>query len=395
MKSPVGDVIPTRERRVRALPRQASGSPGPAGSSGSPGPARTGPRGWSERAPSRLHHSRPTDPGYVRVRHGRGFRYRDAEGAPLRDPDALARIRELVIPPAWRDVWICTRPDGHLQAVGTDAAGRRQYLYHPAFRAEQERAKHDHVLDVAEALPALRETVEEHLADRGLTRRRVLATAVRLLDLGFFRVGSDRYTELHNSYGLTTLLREHARRRRGAVVFTYTGKHGREIVLPVTDPAACRTLTALLRRRGEDDRLLAYWERRAWHEVSGDDVNAYLKEQAGLDITAKDFRTWHATVMAAVALAVSQGAVRSETARRRAVARAAREVAGYLGNTPAVCRASYINPRVIELYEEGVTIAPALPRLGDGVDPGAPATHGPAERAVLHMLRTGRPPKGV
>ncbi|MFI0739374.1 DNA topoisomerase IB [Streptomyces sp. NPDC021100] len=388
-KSSAAAVVPARDgrrARARTLPRQASG---PAV------PARSDVRDWTRRAPSRLHHSRPTEPGYVRVRHGRGFRYRDAEGAPLSDPDALARIRALVIPPAWRDVWICARPDGHLQAVGTDAAGRRQYLYHPAFRAEQERAKHDHVLDVAEVLPALREAVEAHLTDRGLTRRRVLATAVRLLDLGFFRVGSDRYTELHNSYGLTTLLREHARRRRGAVVFTYVGKHGRETVLPVSDPAACRTLTALLRRSGGGDRLLAFWERRVWHDVSGDDVNAYLKEQAGLDITAKDFRTWHATVMAAVALAVSQGAAaRSETARRRAVARAAAEVAGYLGNTPAVCRASYINPRVIELYEEGVTIASALPRLGDGVDPGVPATHGPAERAVLRMLRTGRPPEG-
>ncbi|MGI5341087.1 DNA topoisomerase IB [Streptomyces sp. CA-181903] len=385
-KSSVGVVIPAPDRRrARTLPRQASGPAVPVGTD-------VGDR--TRRAPSRLHHSRPTEPGYVRLRHGRGFRYRDADGAPLRDPDALARIRALVIPPAWRDVWICARPDGHLQAVGTDAAGRRQYLYHPAFRAEQERAKHDHVLDVAEALPALREAVEGHLADRGLTRERVLATAVRLLDLGFLRVGSDRYAELHNSYGLTTLLREHARRRRGAVVFTYIGKHGREIVLPVSDPAACRTLTSLLRRRGGGDRLLAYWERRAWHDVSGDDVNAYLKEQAGLDITAKDFRTWHATVMAAVALAVSQGAARNETARRRAIARAAAEVAGYLGNTPAVCRASYINPRVIELYEEGITIAPALPRLGDGVDPGVPATHGPAERAVLCMLRTGRPPEG-
>ncbi|MEU4211540.1 DNA topoisomerase IB [Streptomyces sp. NPDC026206] len=341
----------------------------------------------------RLHHSRPTDPGYTRMRHGRGFRYLDARGEPLRDPDELARIRALVIPPAWRDVWICTRANGHLQAVGTDDAGRRQYLYHPQFRAEQEQAKHDHVLDVAEALPAVREAVEAHLGDRGLTRQRVLATAVRLLDLGFFRIGSDRYTELHNSYGLTTLLREHSHCEGGAVLFTYTGKHSKEIIQTVADPAACRSLTALLRRCGGGDRLLAYWEHRAWHDVNSADVNAYLKELAGLDITAKDFRTWHATVMAAVALAVSQSTAHSETARRRAIARAAREVAGYLGNTPTICRASYINPRVIELYEEGVTIAAALPRLGDEGAYGIPATQGPAERAVLHMLRTGHPPR--
>jgi DNA topoisomerase I len=343
----------------------------------------------------RLHHSRPADPGYRRLRHGRGFRYLDHRGEPLRDPAELARIRALVIPPAWRDVWVCTRANGHLQAVGTDAAGRRQYLYHPQFRAEQEQAKHEHVLDVAETLPTVRESVEGHLRERGLTRHRVLATAVRLLDLGFFRIGSDRYAEANNSYGLTTLLREQSHRRAGAVLFRYTGKYGKENVQTVADPAACRCLTALLRRRGGGDRLLACWERRVWHDVSGEDVNAYLKELAGLEITAKDFRTWHATTLAAVALAVSQPAARSGTARRRAVARAVREVAGYLGNTPAVCRASYINPRVIELYEEGVTVAAALPRLGDEGTYGIPATRGPAERAVLHMLRNGSAPRAA
>lgn len=337
----------------------------------------------------RLHHCGPTDPGYRRVPHGRGFRYLDALGEPLRDPAELARIRGLAIPPAWRDVWICTRPNGHLQAVGTDAAQRRQYLYHPQFRAEQEQAKHEHVLDVAEVLPAVREAVEGHLSDRGLSRQRVLATAVRMLDLGFFRIGSDRYTEANNSYGLTTLLREHSHCQAGAIVLTFTGKHGKEIMKTVAEPATCRTLTALRRRRGDGDRLLSYWQQHTWHELTGDDINTYLKELAGLDVTAKDFRTWHATVMAAVALALSQSVARSETARRHAIARAAREVAGYLGNTPAVCRASYINPRVIELYEEGVTVAAALPQLGGEGAYGIPATQGPAERAVLRMLRTG------
>ncbi|NUV52174.1 DNA topoisomerase IB [Streptomyces coelicolor] len=343
----------------------------------------------------RLHHSRPTDAGYRRLRHGRGFRYLDVTGEPLRDREELARVRALVVPPAWTEVWICARANGHLQAVGTDAAGRRQYLYHPRFRAEQEAAKHEHVLDVAETLPALREAVEGHLGDRGLTRSRVLATAVRLLDLGFFRIGSDRYAELNNSYGPTTLLKEHSSCRSDAVLFSYTGKHGKDIIRTVADPAACRSLTALLRRRGGGDRLLAYWEGRAWHDVSNADVNAYLKELAGLEVTAKDFRTWHATVMAAVALAVSEPAARSETARKRAVARAVREVSGYLGNTPAVCRASYINPRVIELFEEGVTVAPALPHLGHEAAHGVPATQGVAERAVLTMLRTGAPSAGT
>ncbi|SDJ47583.1 DNA topoisomerase IB [Streptomyces indicus] len=338
----------------------------------------------------RLFHSRPSDRGLRRVRHGRGFRYLDGHGDPVRDPEELARIRGLAIPPAWQDVWICARANGHLQAVGTDDAGRRQYLYHPQFRAEQEQAKHEHVLDVAETLPAVREAVERHLRERGLTRNRVLATAVRLLDLGFFRTGSDRYTEQHQSFGLTTLLREHARCRAGGVDFTYHGKHGKDLVQTVADPAVCRSLTALLRRRNGGDRLLAYWEHRTWHGVTGEDLNAYLKELAGLGITAKDFRTWHATVMAAVALAVSRSVARSETARRKAVARAVREVAGYLGNTPAVCRASYINPRVIELYEEGVTVAADLPHLGEESADGVPATQGHMERAVLRMLRAKR-----
>ncbi|POX36748.1 DNA topoisomerase [Streptomyces sp. Ru73] len=342
----------------------------------------------------RLCHTRPTDRGYTRRRHGRGFRYLDANGRPLRDPAALERIKALVIPPAWRDVWICARPNGHLQAVGTDAAGRRQYLYHPQFRAEQEASKHEHVLDVAAALPRVRETAEAGLSGRGLTRDRVLAAAVRLLDLGFFRVGSERYADLHHTYGLTTLLREHARCRGGEIVFGFPGKHGKEQVRAVADPATCRCVTALLARRGGGDRLLAYWQRPDWHDVTSADVNGYLKDAAGLEITAKDFRTWHATVMAAVALAVSQGAARGETARRRAIARAVREVADHLGNTPAVCRASYINPRVVELYEEGITVAPALDRLGEGGARGVPATQGAVEQAVLRMLRTGRPPAG-
>ncbi|MTE22205.1 DNA topoisomerase IB [Streptomyces sp. TRM43335] len=341
-----------------------------------------------------MRHVRPDGPGYARVRCGRGFRYLDTAGRPLRDRAEVERIKALVIPPAWTDVWICPEPDGHLQAVGTDAAGRRQYLYHPGFRAEQEQAKHEHVLDVAEALPRIREAVEAHTSLRGLTRERVLGTAVRLLDLGFFRVGGERYAELNNSYGLTTLLREHAESARGTVTFSYTGKHGREIVRAVADPATCRAVRALKRRRGGGDRLLSYWDRPVWREVTGEDLNAYLKDLGGVDITAKDFRTWHGTVLAAVALAVSRFADGSATTRRRAVARAMREVSEYLGNTPAVCRASYVNPRVIELYEEGVTIAPALHRLGDGAAFGVPATQGAVEGAVLRMLRTGRPPSG-
>ncbi|GAB3117019.1 DNA topoisomerase IB [Streptomyces calidiresistens] len=341
----------------------------------------------------RLRHTRPTDPGFTRRRHGKGFRYLDTEGRPLRDPAHLERIKGLVIPPAWRDVWICPLPNGHLQAVGTDAAGRRQYLYHPRFRAEQERAKHEHVLEVAEVLPRLRERTAVELTGRGLRRERVLATGASLLDLGFFRIGGDRYANENGSYGLTTLLREHVGIRRGVVTFNYPAKHGQWQEQAVAAPEILRSVIALKRRRSGGDRLFAYWDRPAWRNVSGEEVNAYLREAGeGVELTAKDFRTWHATVLAAVALAVSQPVARTETARRRAIGRAVREVAAHLGNTPAVCRASYINPAVIELYEEGVTVAGALEDLGRGVGEGLPATRGPIERAVLEMLRTSRPP---
>ncbi|MEG8280306.1 DNA topoisomerase IB [Streptomyces sp. AHA2] len=327
------------------------------------------------------------EPGFRRVRHGRGFRYLDAEGQPLTDAEQLARIKALVIPPAWRDVWICRRANGHLQAVGTDDAGRRQYLYHEGFRAQQEQAKHEHVRQVARTLPDLRARVAEDLAGRGLSRARVTACAVRLLDLGFFRIGSDRHTRRNGTYGLTTMLREHVRCGRGEIAFSYPAKGGIDLVRALVDDDAHAVVRSLLRRRRDGERLLAYWEGRAWHELHSSDLNEALRRLSGVDITAKDFRTWHATVLAAVALAVTTEAVRqTAAARRRQTARVVREVSHYLGNTPAVCRASYIDPRVFELYEQGETIAPALTRLGEHGDFGRPATQGAVERAVLELL---------
>ncbi|MFC8520627.1 DNA topoisomerase IB [Streptomyces sp. NPDC057257] len=326
-------------------------------------------------------------PGYARVRCGRGFRYLDTAGRPVTDPAERERLRGLVIPPAWTDVWICSMPNGHIQAIGTDAAGRRQYLYHPLFRERQEAAKHDHVLAVAENLPRLRERVTADLALRGLCHDRVLGCATRLLDLGFFRVGNESYTKDNETYGLTTLRREHVSCRRGAVCFTYVGKNAKEISRTLVDEPACTATRALLRRSDDGPRLFAYWQRRAWNDVHADDLNEYLRDASGADLTAKDFRTWHATVLAAVALAVSAPAADgSATARKRAVRRAVREVADYLGNTPAVCRASYINPRVVEHFEEGRTIAPALDRLGTDAAPGRLATHGAIEDAVQRLL---------
>ncbi|MFC8270653.1 DNA topoisomerase IB [Streptomyces cinereoruber] len=335
----------------------------------------------------RLRTSRPDRPGYARVRHGRGFRYLDEQGRCLGDAAEVARLRSLVIPPAWTDVWICPWPSGHIQAMGTDAAGRRQYLYHERFRAQQEKSKHEHVLAVAARLPRLRQGVTTDLGGRGLSRDRVLACTARLLDLGFFRVGGATYRRNHQSYGLTTLLREHVTCGRGEVCFSYPGKSGQSQTRALVDPAAYGVVRALLRRRDTEGQLFVYRRGRTWYDVRAGDVNDYLRDRAGTDITAKDFRTWHATVLAAVALAVSVEVAEAGPARRaRAESRAVREVSRYLGNTPAVCRASYINPRLFELFEDGVTIGPALERLGSDVDHGRPATHGEVEAAVLRLL---------
>ena len=325
--------------------------------------------------------------GLTRQRRGRGFAYYDAAGQLVTDKAALARIRALVIPPAWRDVWICPHPDGHIQAVGTDAAGRRQYRYHDSWRAERDREKHEHALDFAECLPSLREEVCARLAGRGLTRDRVLAAAVRLLDIGFFRLGSEEYAEENETFGVATLLREHVTCARGEVVFEYPAKGSKQREHAVVEPDVRRVLLALKRRQGGGPGLLAYRNARGWHDVRSEDVNTYLRELAGDGFSAKDFRTWHATVLAAVALAVSSRVPPGTAGRKRAVVRAVKEVAEYLGNTPAVARACYIDPRVIQLYEEGVTIAPSLELLGEEAEYGELATQGPVEEAVLKLLR--------
>ncbi|MFC8954236.1 DNA topoisomerase IB [Streptomyces sp. NPDC057101] len=341
----------------------------------------------------RLRTSDAGGPGWRRVRHGRGFSYRDARGRPLREADR-DRVQALAIPPAWRDVWICPWPNGHVQAVGTDESGRRQYLYHEEFRARQERAKHEHVHEVAAALPRLRAAVERDLGRRGLCEARVLGCAARLLDLGFFRVGGDRYRLDNGSYGLTTLLRSQVSCSGGRIEFDYPGKSGKQVTAALVDEPAHRVVRALVRRGGDSPRLFAYWSGRAWHEVHADALNAYLRDRSGVDMSAKDFRTWHATVLAAVALAVSEEArAESVTARRKAVRRAVCEVSDYLGNTPAVCRSSYIAPRVIERFTEGVTVAAVLERLGEHGVFGHPATQGAVERAVLDLLEERSRPR--
>jgi DNA topoisomerase I len=323
--------------------------------------------------------------GLRRRRHGRGFRYFDEEGAPLDDPDTLARIHELVIPPAWDEVWICPFPGGHIQATGIDAAGRKQYLYHPRWRSRRDQEKFDDMVVFARALPRLRERVEAELEGDELTLDRVCACAVRLLDRGFFRVGGEDYAARNESYGLATMKKRHVTLRGDVLVFDYPAKSGKRRMQAVVDPLSAGVVARLKRRRGGGDELLAYKRGRRWADVRSDDVNAWLKSASSEDVSAKDFRTWGATVLAAVALAVSEDAPASATGRRRAIARAVKEVAHYLGNTPAIARASYIDPRVFDRYRDGETIDHALVAAA-GRNGDATAIQGPVEEAVLVLI---------
>ena len=298
----------------------------------------------------------------------------------------MARIAELAILPAWKDVWVCSDPMGHLQATGIDAAGRKQYLYHQRWRERRDQQKFDEMLDFARALPRLRRTVGEDLERGGseLSREAVLACAVRLLDRGMFRIGGEDYAEENASYGLATLHRSHLTLADGEATFAYRAKGGVEREQSIIDPAILPVLTRLRRRRSADPELLAYKEGRRWRDVRSDDVNAYVKEAARGDFSAKDFRTWHATVLAALALAAHEPPPSSETASKRAINDAVKGVAGYLGNTPAVCRRSYIDPRVIDRFRDGETISASARRAG--ADPLNDRSRRSLELAVIRLI---------
>jgi DNA topoisomerase IB len=329
----------------------------------------------------RLRRVSPREPGWTRRRAGRGFAYLDQNGNRLPDED-VARVKSLAIPPAWTDVWICPRPNGHLQALGVDAAGRRQYLYHPDWRARQDELKFARVTRAARRLPAMRAAVLEDLSAEAMTREKACAAAVRLLDLGCFRIGSDAYAN-GESFGLTTLERRHVRRVGGTLVFEFTGKSGIDHRIEVDDEPSRQAIETMRRRRASSDRLLAFKERSRWIDLDAASVNEYLRDRTGEDLTAKDFRTWHATVLAAAALAESHEPGATKASRKRAVRAAMEEVAEFLGNTPAIARNSYVDPRVVDLYEDGVTIGAALRRAPDS-DPDA--RQAALERAVRRLL---------
>lgn len=309
----------------------------------------------------RLRRSVVTGPGIRRLRRGTGFSYYGPDGELVTDARTLTRISELVIPPAWKKVWISTHPGGHIQAVGTDIAGRRQYLYHQRWQDERSEEKFDRMLDLSKMLPQWRTQIAEDLDTRGLTRARVIALALRMLDRGYFRAGGETYAEDNNSYGVATLLREHVTVGRGAVYFDYPAKSGVQRQWEVDDPAIVGTVRALMRRDGRNDRLLVCRTDSGWTDVHADDLNIRFKEMVGDDYSVKDLRTWHGTVLAAAAF-VDADPPSSERADRKVVSAVMKEVSAELGNTPAVARNSYVDPRVVTGYGNGVTISAAAGR---------------------------------
>jgi DNA topoisomerase I len=355
-----------------------------------PGHARQVSPPATELRRARLRRSDPSAPGYSRARSGGGFAYVDPSGRRLSDPHELERIERLAIPPAWQRVWISPDPMGHLQATGVDAAGRTQYLYHELWRAQQARRKFAHMEQFAHALPAMRRTVLMSMSGRAeLDRERVLACSVRLLDVGLFRIGSEIYEQEDSHLGLATLARSNVTVSGAEAVFDYIGKSGVHHVHAVRDPPTVAIVGALVRRLGGGEHLLAYSERGMWHPVHSEQINGHLKRLIGAEFSAKNFRTWNATVLAAVSLAAQGRHAASQTARRRAINAAAAAVSEILGNTPAVARRSYIDPRVFDRYLSGWTIAEELDRIEvlRGSDDQSRAQ---LEDAVLDLLHDNR-----
>ncbi|HEX5078590.1 MAG TPA: DNA topoisomerase IB [Geminicoccaceae bacterium] len=300
-------------------------------------------------------------PGIRRRRVGKGFSYRAPDGHLITDRAELARIRSLAIPPAWRDVWICPHPNGHLQATGLDARGRKQYRYHPDWRTVRDVAKFDRMLEFARALPRIRARVAEDQARRGLPREKVLATVVRLLEVTLIRVGNREYARDNRSYGLTTLRDRHVDFGGAELVFEYRGKGGKHHRITLRDRRLARIVRSCKELPGQ--HLFQYLDESGERRPIGSaDVNAYLEEISGQPFTAKDFRTWAATVLAALALSAAES-FESEAAAKRNVTRAFEQVAAQLGNTVAVCRKSYVHPEIVECYLEQTLSGPLDERV--------------------------------
>jgi DNA topoisomerase-1 len=365
------DIAPRRHARPAAVPSSASE---PATIVDPKDAART----------AGLRYVSDSQAGISRKRAGNGFTYIDPEGAKVEDDRTLRRIRSIVIPPAWTDVWICLYPHGHVQATGRDARGRKQYRYHPAFREVRESTKYEHMMAFTRALPSLRTTVREHMALRGLPRQKVLATVVHLLETTLIRIGNDDYARQNDSYGLATLKNRHVEVDGAQLRFRFTGKSGKRWSVAIRDRRVAKVIKACQELPGQE--LLQYLdEEGSPQDVTSADVNEYLREITGENITAKDFRTWAGTVLAGVALNELQSfdtAAKAKKNMRAAIER----VASRLGNTPTICRKCYIHPELLNSYLEGSLIlqmkAGAERELRDNMD-GLSAE----EAAVLAILR--------
>jgi DNA topoisomerase I len=323
-------------------------------------------------------------PGIRRKRSGKGFTYVRPDGAKLSDPQVVRRIRSLAIPPAWTNVWICPVADGHIQATGRDAKGRKQYRYHPQFREVRESTKYEHIVAFANALPAIRAKVREHIARRGLPREKALATVVHLLETTLIRVGNDDYVKQNQSYGLTTLKNRHVAVEGSEVRFRFTGKSGKQWSLKVRDRRVAKIIKACQELPGQE--LLQYVDEDGkQQDVTSSDVNRYLKEITGQDITAKDFRTWAGTVLAALALKEVESFDTAAQAKRN-LRMAIERVAARLGNTPTICRKCYVHPEVLTLYLDGSLVLDIKSEVESELRDELAALQ-PEEAAVLALLR--------
>jgi DNA topoisomerase IB len=329
--------------------------------------------------------------GWTRKGRKGAFRYFDGRGREIREAARIARVEQLAIPPAWKDVWISPSSTARLQATGYDKAGRKQYLYHAGFRAAQEQAKYDNLIRFAEKLPELRAAMAAHLDNETLDRARVSAIALRLINLGWFRVGSERYAAESRTYGITTLTRRHVEVRGNRIRLSFRGKHGIQVRTEVVDEELADAMRELLKLSG-GARLFRYESEGKLRNLTSSRLNDYVKAYLGDDFTAKDFRTWGGTLLAAIALAEQvkrRGFPETKSEEKRSVTAAMRRVASQLGNTPAVCRASYVSPAVVDQYLEGRTLTDFRPRhlrVVGARELGLDAE----EQALLSLLRSWR-----
>ena len=312
---------------------------------------------------TRLRKSNPLGKGYHRVRAGSGFSYRASDGTTVKDAELRARFEAMGIPPAWTDVWIAPYANGHIQAVGYDAANRKQYIYHPTWRERHDRRKFKRMLLLAEALPGARGTVRRHLRDPEHPKRQVLAAAFRMLDLGGLRIGSSSYEEANGSYGLTTLHCEHVEIDGADVHLRFPAKSHKTWDSTMRDEDLASLLGAL-KRRGDHERLLAYQRDGEWRTISASDVNEYVRKRLHGEFSAKDFRTLRGTIAAASSLA-KHGPEPKRSVQKRAIAEAMRAAAEELSNTPTVAKTSYVDPRVVDRYRAGETIDPTRPNAAE------------------------------